>query len=198
MLKRVDWFQKLALLVVTGIFHLYYKLSIKFEGQFPEGGCIVCANHTSNIDPVLLAIAMRKGNGMLSIMAKKELFEKFWLRLLLQSLGAFPIDRGRPDVTAIKTTYKCLDDGDMFLIFPEGTRVKEGQDSDAKAGAGMFALRTKKPVIPVYISTNKKFRGRVSVIVGQAYNLVANGKKGTEANIEASEDILNRINILGE
>ena len=74
---------------------------------------------------------------------------------LLGKAGIFGVDRGHADMHAAKTALRCLKEGHKLLIFPEGTRVEEGENVDAKAGAAMFATRTGVPIVPTYIPAQK-------------------------------------------
>lgn len=160
------WFQRLALPFVQLAFHIHFKLRIIGRENMPEGGCVVCPNHNHNSDPPLAACGISNRYGI-RIMAKKELFEVRGLSRLITWLGAFPIDRSRADLTAIKTALQAVKDGNKLIIFPQGTRGA-GED-EAKDGAAMLALKTKAPIVPVYITEKKKKHGRVYVIVGKPF-----------------------------
>lgn len=160
------WFQRLALPFVQLAFHIHFKLRIIGRENMPEGGCVVCPNHNHNSDPPLAACGISNRYGI-RIMAKKELFEVRGLSRLITWLGAFPVDRSRADLTAIKTALQAVKDGNKLIIFPQGTRGA-GED-EAKDGAAMLALKTKAPIVPVYITEKKKKHGRVYVIVGKPF-----------------------------
>lgn len=160
------WFQRLALPFVQLAFHIHFKLRIIGRENMPEGGCVVCPNHNHNSDPPLAACGISNRYGI-RIMAKKELFEVRGLGRLITWLGAFPVDRSRADLTAIKTALQAVKDGNKLIIFPQGTRGA-GED-EAKDGAAMLALKTKAPIVPVYITEKKKKHGRVYVIVGKPF-----------------------------
>ena len=74
-------------------------------------------------------------------MAKIQLMRVPVIGWLLGKAGIFGVDRGHADMHAAKTALRCLKEGHKLLIFPEGTRVEEGENVDAKAGAAMFATR---------------------------------------------------------
>ena len=75
------------------------------------------------------------------------------MRGLMKFANAFPVDRQKTDLKAIKTSIKVLNKNKVLTIFPEGTRNKTQEDlSEAKAGAAMFAIKTKTPIVPVWIS----------------------------------------------
>lgn len=160
------WFQRLALPFVQLAFHIHFKLRIIGRENMPEGGCVVCPNHNHNSDPPLAACGISNRYGI-RIMAKKELFEVRGLSRLITWLGAFPVDRSRADLTAIKTALQAVKDGNKLIIFPQGTRGA-GED-EAKDGAAMLAFKTKAPIVPVYITEKKKKHGRVYVIVGKPF-----------------------------
>lgn len=173
MAKFHQWFQKLALPFVELSFHLYYGLRVIGRENLPKGGCVVCPNHTQNSDPPIAAVAISNRHEMMC-MAKKELFDIKGLGPLITWLGAFPVDRSRADLTAIKIALKTVKDGKKLVIFPQGTRGSG--EEDAKDGAAMLAMKTKAPIVPMYISEKKRFRSHVTVIIGKPFMPEVNGR----------------------
>ena len=89
-----------------------------------EGPVLLCPNHSSNWDPILLICALgREAN--LQIMGKNQLFKIPILRTFLRKMGVFPVDRGHSDIGAVKRSIQALKDGFMLMVFPEGTRVRK-------------------------------------------------------------------------
>ncbi|HWR55984.1 MAG TPA: lysophospholipid acyltransferase family protein [Negativicutes bacterium] len=145
--------------VVRFIFRLIFKLVFRWQVTGREnipatGGVIIAPNHVSNVDPPLVGSAM---NRRVTIMAKEELFSFALFGYLIRRLGAFPIKRGTGDRGAIKTALEALRTGQALLLFPEGTRSKNGELNKAQHGISLIALKSQMPVIPVAHSGTFKF-----------------------------------------
>ena len=84
-------------------------------------------------------------------MAKKELFDVPLFGELIKKTNAFPIKRGRQDVGAFRKVFKLLESGEALLVFPEGTRSKDGDFGKARPGLGMIACLSQTPAVPVRI-----------------------------------------------
>ncbi|OQZ02463.1 MAG: hypothetical protein B6D35_01015 [Candidatus Brocadia sp. UTAMX2] len=131
------------------------RLEVKGLEHIPiKGGIIIASNHLSYIDPPLLAtILPRRCN----FMAKHELFDIPILKYLIRYY-AFPINRQRPRVSAIKTAIHKLCNGEIVVIFPEGSRNIGATLLSPKNGIGMVALLSKMNVVPTLIEgTDKLF-----------------------------------------
>lgn len=153
--------------IVRVAMHIWFNL--KFEGRenIPKGKAFVYAsNHRSYADPVLVTLA---GKGRFSFMAKKELFEKKLFAWLISSLGAFPVDRGSGDTAAIDKAISNVQNGINLLIFPEGTRSKDGRVGRGKTGVAFIAAKSHADVVPVGINFEGRlhFRSRITVRVGK-------------------------------
>lgn len=163
-----------------------------------EGGAVLCANHTSFLDPILVMLAATNRRQM-RVVAKAELFRIPVLNWILKGLGIIPVKRGMSDVGSFKECLKALRSGELLLIFPEGTRVKDGESVEARAGAVLMAARAGVPVMPVYIGKKKRLFRRTDVVFGQAYELEFEGRKPThEESQRMTEDLMGRIRALGE
>lgn len=158
-----------------------------------EGNAVLCANHFSTYDPLSACIYLKR---LPRFMAKKELFETKFKNWFFSTIKVFPVDRQAVmDMKAFKTALNVLKSGEMLGIFAEGTRVKEGEEKEAKGGAALFALKGNAPVIPVAISGDFKFRSKVVIQYGQPMGLVAyRGQKiTTDLLAEATAEIMERI-----
>jgi len=144
-----------------------FVFRIKVEGKenIPKtGGVLLAVNHRSNWDPPIAAITSPR---KLRFMAKSELFKNKLFAKIITALGAFPIQRGKGDVGAIKGSLTILKNEEVMLIFPEGGRVKDEKTTDAKPGVVMLAIRAKVPVIPTYISGKYRWFGKITVRFGE-------------------------------
>ena len=173
---------------------VYFPFTAYHTERIPlKGGFILASNHISNLDPVVLGISSVR---RLNFMAKVELF-KGALGYILPRLGAFPIKRGESDFGALREALRRLKAGCVILIFVEGTRRIGNEPSKAQAGVGFLAMKSRVPVVPVYLQgTNQvmapgtKFfkRGRVLVTYGEPFSVL-----NATSYEEASQRILDKI-----
>lgn len=133
-----------------------------------EGAVLFAYNHKSNHDPIVAGITCPR---KLYFLAKAELFKNKIPAKILPALGAVPLQRGKGDFAAIKTTLNILNRGDAMLIFPEGSRVKDGKRKKAKAGIIMIAQKARVPIVPVYIDGDYKLFSKVTVTYGKPVSL---------------------------
>ncbi len=180
--------------IVKNFFKLYFKIAFRVQVEGREnipktGAAVLCCNHTSNYDPIGMAIYIDR---LPRYIAKKELFENPIMNKALLDLKAFPIDRSAAmDMKAFKKAVSVLKEGEMLGIFAEGRRVKEGEKADAKGGVALFALKGNSPVIPVAISSKYKFRSKVVVRYGKPISLEAyQGKKVDAAMLQEIADMI--------
>ena len=134
--------------VLQPFFHVYFRLSRIGREHIPDGPVIFASNHRSFLDPFIIATIARRP---LYYVAKKELFRRRFAGWLLNTLGAFPVRRGKGDADMIETAKAILDRGDAVLIFPEGTRIRPGALGRPRRGVGRLALETGAPVVPVAV-----------------------------------------------
>ncbi len=119
----------------------------------PTGPLIVYSNHLHNADPVLMVMAFPRP---IHYMAKKEVFGVPVIRTIVRMVGAFPVDRGKADRSAIRRAEAALAAGVAVGMFPEGTRSETLALRQAHAGTGLLALRNDVPVMPVAITGTER------------------------------------------
>jgi 1-acyl-sn-glycerol-3-phosphate acyltransferase len=130
-----------------------FRLRARGTENLPDSGFVLAANHTSNFDPWPLALPLFPRR-QVRFMAKSELFNPVFKPILLGS-GAFPVRRGEADVDAIRNAVQLVRDGEIVVMFPEGTRRKKGlrkkHAARAHTGAARIALRADAPLVPAAI-----------------------------------------------
>ncbi len=127
---------------------------IGFEGVNKSGGYILCANHTSMSDPLFMATAFKR---QINFMAKAELFKIPILSQIISAAGAFAVERGQGDMSAIERAENVIKRGHILGIFPEGTRHKSGPPHKAKSGIAYIAMNTRADILPISFYREGKF-----------------------------------------
>ena len=120
-----------------------------WRGRVPaRGGVLLVSNHQSYLDPALVAAGVPR---MMSFMARRTLFRNPLFRWLIASTNAFPISREGRDTAAMREAIRRLEAGEALLVFPEGTRTRDGTVGRMRAGVDLLARRARVPVVPVAI-----------------------------------------------
>lgn len=158
-------FYSFAKSVIYGIFKPWYRIeAIGVENLPKEGGVLLCCNHISNFDPLVLGIMAPRP---VHYMAKEELFRVPVLGGIVSRVHAFPVKRGMSDREALRKGLGVLKDGHVLGLFPEGTRSKTGELGKGLAGAGFFALRSDAYVVPSAIIGPYKSLRKLKVVYGK-------------------------------
>lgn len=113
-----------------------------------EGGALLLANHQSFLDPIFFGLSCRR---MLNYVARDSLFNIPGLSWLIRSLDAIPIDREGTGLAGLKETLRRLKQGDIVVVFPEGTRSEDGEVGPLKPGFAAVARRSKVAIIPAAV-----------------------------------------------
>lgn len=143
-------------IVCLPICKLLFRTTFINKNNLPlTGKYILCSNHLSYLDPVLLCLGQKR---KIYFMAKKELFDHKLLAWIIRKFGAFPVSRGVQAGEAINYGEKLLSEGKVMGIFYEGTRSKTGKLLGARAGAALIAAQTMTPVVPVCITAQGEGR----------------------------------------
>lgn len=157
-------------------------------------GALFTCNHYSKMDSMIPYFVLFKKEA--HALAKYELFQNPIAGWFLHRMGAIPVRRGEADIESVKQVMRVLKSNKQLLIFPEGTRNKEGtQDmAEFKTGTARFAIKTKVPVVPmIYYRSPKAFR-KNWLYVGEPFTLEEfYGAKTPEENHKATELIREKM-----
>lgn len=118
-------------------------------GNVPRsGGALLVSNHQSHLDPPILGAGSPR---QMSYLARTTLFHFSPFGWLLQSVGGIPIDRNGSALAGIRATLQALQQGEMVLVFPEGTRSRDGNLGIFKPGLALVARRANVPIVPAAV-----------------------------------------------
>lgn len=133
--------------VVSPALHGYFQVRIYgAENVPPQGKLVVVSNHASDFDPPIVSSCVGRP---VAYMAKQELFEVPVLSTLIRWYGAYPVNRGSADRSAIRAALASLEQGWAAGIFLQGTRTPDGRISEPKLGAALIAQKAQAPLLPV-------------------------------------------------
>ncbi len=167
---------------------------IHAERMIEHGPAILAMNHQSFIDPPLAGLCCRRE---IFFLARRSLLKWPILGPLMPKVGVIPVDRGGAgDMAALKAVIRVLKAGNGALLFPEGTRTKDGSLQPAQAGIGFVIAKTLAPVVPMRIfgafdalpRSGKRFNPvPVTIVVGHPIHF-------TEADLaEGGRDVYQKL-----
>ena len=143
--------------------------------NLPAGGFVLASNHFSNFDPWPLGMPLYPDR-FLRFMGKSELF--WWpLGAIIESAGAFKVHRGQADAEAMDTAIALAREGEIVVMFPEGTRQKKGlrktREARPHTGAARIALGAGVPLVPAAVkgTDNLARLGKLKVVYGEPLDL---------------------------
>lgn len=183
--------------ILRPILKLIYRVEVIGQDNIPKSGRIIlCPNHTSLADPLLLAISVQR---QIFFMGKEELFRNKVIARFLKMLGAFPVNRGKGDKEAINFAKSILRKGNVLGLFLEGTRSKTGDFLKPKTGAAAIAFDTYTKIVPICMSGKNEFKVKAFrknlVSIGESLSLSDLGiNEGTGKEFrDASRLIMEKI-----
>ncbi len=195
------WFYAFSRLMVLTVLRIFWRYRVIGGDAVPATGpLIVACNHVSYFDPPALGCALKRP---VHYMAKKELFDIPVLGPIIARLFAFPVDRSRGDVGALKRFVEELKTGAACGIFPEGTRNKDG-NVKAQSGVALIHSLTGVPIVPAYVdgSAHAGKLHAIKVVLGEPFTLEPSepgAKKASREDLAKwTSEIMTRIYALRE
>jgi 1-acyl-sn-glycerol-3-phosphate acyltransferase len=146
-INRLIWWNGVRGLIRV-FFKFAYRLRIEGEQHVPDTGPIIyVSNHQSHFDPCTVGVLV--GDRPFSGMARSTLFRNPILGWIMRSIGVISLDQSKGDAGAFKAALAELQAGRCVLIFPEGTRTRDGAIHEFKPGVALLIRRSGAPVLPV-------------------------------------------------
>ena len=159
--------------IVSPLFKILYRVEVVSQDNIPQSGKIIlCANHVSNLDGILVVCTSSR---ILHILAKKEMFKPLtsWF---FKGLGLISVDRKNKDIELNEKVINVLNSNEAICLFPEGT-INKSNDAllPIKYGAISFAIKTNCDILPfVIVNKYKLFRKSVKIVYGKPYKVTNN------------------------
>jgi 1-acyl-sn-glycerol-3-phosphate acyltransferase len=140
---RVGW------ICFRTVFRVYFRWRVFNPERVPESGpAILASNHESFLDPPLVGAALERG---INFLARENLFGIPVLGAILRSWNVVPVDREGGGAKGLKAILDRLLAGGAIILFPEGTRTRDGKLQSARAGIGLTVIKSIAPVVPVRV-----------------------------------------------
>jgi len=185
---------------LVGLELLLHRIKIEGRENVPHGGCLIVSNHASYLDPTTVGWAVERE---IFYLGRKTLFKPPFMSWFLPICNVIPIDRDGGDSSGLRKIIRMLRNGDAVLLFPEGTRTPDGTMQAPEAGAGLVAVKSGVPILPVRVfgsfeclSRHQKWLrfGPMRVVIGKPYlpPLPERGKE-REAYEPIAQEMMRRI-----
>jgi 1-acyl-sn-glycerol-3-phosphate acyltransferase len=147
--REYGWLYPVARAVLLPVFRFGWRIHVEGARNLPDsGGAVICPNHVSVIDSFLLPSVLPR---RITFVGKAEYLDNWKTKHLFPALGMIPIDRSGGDSSrkALDAAAGVLEGGELFGIYPEGTRSRDGRLHRGHTGPARLALRTGAPLVPV-------------------------------------------------
>jgi 1-acyl-sn-glycerol-3-phosphate acyltransferase len=149
------FFRPLLYIFIKFYFQRFHRIKVSgFKKNYSRKSFILIANHSSHLDTPLIfsCFSLDRVNKIRAVAALDYFFSNPVVRVITHVLcNLIPINRKRADLTAIGMISKFLKQGGSIIIFPEGTRTRDGKIGEFKPGVGLLIRKTKAKVLPIYI-----------------------------------------------
>lgn len=149
---RLGWY------FFRALFKIYFRSRFYNPERVPlTGPVILAANHASFLDPPLVGSGLRR---KINYLARESLFDVFVVGSVLKSWSVVPVDREGGGAKGLKAILDRLLAGGAIILFPEGTRSRDGKLQPARSGIGLTVIKSAAPVVPVRVFGTYEAFGR--------------------------------------
>ena len=153
---------------------------------------ILISNHQSMMDPLLLAIYLKRYE--IHFMGKRELTKFGPLGWVVEHLHMIPVSRHQSDMGAMRASLDALKKGEVLGMFPEGTRFRDLMPmAHIESGFIILALRSRVPLLPVYFHGIPRPFRRVDMVVGEPISFDALSQDGEDVSHDAAKDHIRAV-----
>ena len=171
---------RIAWHLFRAVYATYFRWRVFGAENVPlQGGVILASNHASFLDPPLVGSGLNRD---INYLARESLFRFPGVGALLRSWNAVPVDRDGGGAKGLKIILNRLLDGGGIILFPEGTRTKDGNLQPARSGIGLTVIKSTAPVVPVRVFGTYEAYGR-HIKIPRPYRVAV--KYGRPMNFEA-------------
>ena len=140
------------------LYQLYFRWRVYNPERVPKTGpVILAANHASFIDPPLVGAGLRRN---INYLARESLFRFPGIGALLRSWNSVPVDREGGGAAGLRKIMDRLLAGGAIILFPEGTRSRDGKLQPARSGIGLTVIKSEAVVVPVRVFGTYEAYGR--------------------------------------
>ena len=145
----MNWFYWLGWMFYRALFRFYFGWRVYHPERVPLAGPVILAsNHASFLDPPLVGSGVRRP---INYLARETLFRNPLSGWVLRKVNAVPVDRDGASGKGVKTILDRLKAGGGIILFPEGTRTRDGGLQPARSGIGLVVIKSQAPVVPVRV-----------------------------------------------
>ncbi|MEI9865698.1 MAG: lysophospholipid acyltransferase family protein [Limisphaerales bacterium] len=149
---RIGWH------LFRAVYATYFRWSVFDAENVPlSGGVILASNHASFLDPPLVGAGIKRD---INFLARESLFRFPGIGALLRSWNSVPVDRDGGGAAGLREILNRLNAGGGIILFPEGTRTKDGKLLPVRSGIGLTVIKSTAPVVPVRVFGTFEAYGR--------------------------------------
>jgi 1-acyl-sn-glycerol-3-phosphate acyltransferase len=157
-MQRMSWIYWFGWVGWRAVFRFYFRWRVFNPERVPlTGGVVLASNHASYVDPPLVGAGVRRP---IAYLARATLFDFAPMAWLLRNWNVVPVDRDGGSGAGLRVILERLHAGSAIILFPEGTRTRDGKLQPARSGIGLIVIKSDGPVVPVRVFGTYEAFGR--------------------------------------